>query len=195
MLTLNKVSFAYGETTILDNVSLALPPKGAVCFSAPSGSGKTTLLRLLAGLECPTSGTVAPQGVRTAVVFQENRLLPWLTVEQNVALVCPHTNILPYLEAVELYEDRHKYPAQLSGGMQRRVALARALAYGGDLLLLDEPFTGLDTALRIRIASAIRERFADACIVLVTHSPEEAALFGATVVPLSFPLSGTVTIQ
>ncbi len=192
MLTLDKVSFAYGETPILDTFSLSLPQKGAVCFSAPSGSGKTTLLRLLTGLECPTSGSITPQGVRTAVVFQENRLLPWLTVEQNVALVCPHANIHPYLEAVELYEDRNKYPAQLSGGMQRRVALARALAYGGDLLLLDEPFTGLDAALRERIAAAFRERFADACIVLITHSPEEAALFGATVVSLSFPLSGTI---
>lgn len=185
MLTLESVSFAYGDTPILQNVSLALREKSAVCFTAPSGQGKTTLLRLIAGLETPQSGTITRRdGLRMAVVFQENRLFPWMTAEQNVAAVCPDEDVTPYLDAVELTEARHKYPAALSGGMQRRVALARALAYGGDLLLLDEPFTGLDPALRERVARAIRERFADACIVLITHDTEEAALLGADIVSL-----------
>lgn len=194
MLTLDKVSFAYGDTPILREVSLSLPTVGAVCFTAPSGGGKTTLLRLIAGLEQPQSGTVRCDAERVAVVFQENRLLPWLTAEQNVALACPGKEPLPYLEAVELTEARDKYPAQLSGGMQRRVALARALAFGGDLLLLDEPFTGLDSDLRERVAVAVKKRFAAGCIVLITHSPEEAALLGAKVVPLALPLSGNIRI-
>ncbi len=185
MLTLENVSFSYGEKPILRNVSFTLPTRGAVCFTAPSGRGKTTLLRLLAGLETPQSGTIyRPSSVRTAVVFQENRLFPWLTVAQNVALACPKDDVTPFLEAVELADARDQYPAQLSGGMQRRVALARALAFGGNLLLLDEPFTGLDIALRERVAVAIQKRFADACIVLITHNAEEAALLDATCVPL-----------
>ncbi len=194
MLTLDKVSFAYGDTPILREVSLSLPKSGAVCFTAPSGGGKTTLLRLIAGLEHPQSGTIRCDATRVAVVFQENRLLPWLTAEQNVALACPGEDSLPYLEAVELTEARDKYAAQLSGGMQRRVALARALAFGGDLLLLDEPFTGLDSELRERIAAAVKTRFGTGCIVLITHSPEEAALLGAQVVPLALPICGDIVI-
>ncbi len=185
MLTLDSVSFAYDNTPILRNISLTLREKTAVCYTAPSGTGKTTLLRLIAGLETPQSGTVTRRdGLRTAVVFQEHRLFPWMTVEQNVTAVCPSEDITPYLEAVDLIDARDKYPAELSGGMQRRVALARALAYGGDLLLLDEPFTGLDPALRVRIAEAIRKRFADACIVLITHDIEDAALLHAESIPL-----------
>ena len=185
MLTLDSVSFAYGDTPVLHNVSLTLREKNAVCFTAPSGKGKTTLLRLIAGLETPQSGTVTRRdGLQTAVVFQENRLFPWMTAEENVAAVCPDKDVTPFLDAVELTEARGKYPRELSGGMQRRVALARALAYGGDLLLLDEPFTGLDPALRERIAAAIRTRFADACIVLITHDTDEAALLDAEIVAL-----------
>lgn len=194
MLTLDKVSFAYGGTPIVHEVSLSLPTVGAVCFTAPSGGGKTTLLRLIAGLEQPQSGTIRCEAERVAVVFQENRLLPWLTANQNVALACPGEDPLPYLEAVELTEARDKYPAQLSGGMQRRVALARALAFGGDLLLLDEPFTGLDSHLRERVAMALKARFAAGCIVLITHSPEEAALLGAQIIPLTIPLQGTINL-
>ena len=192
MITLDKVSFSYRDAPVLTDVSLSLPKRGAVCFTAPSGGGKTTLLRLMAGLETPQSGAIGCEATRTAVVFQDDRLLPWLTAEQNVALVCPHQDVLPFLEAVELAEARHKYPSQLSGGMKRRVALARALAFGGDLLLLDEPFTGLDSALRERVARAIHSRFENGCIVLITHSPEEAALLGATVVPLTLPLQGAI---
>lgn len=193
-MRLDNVSFAYRDTPVLNNVSLALPKAGAVCFTAPSGTGKTTLLRLIAGLEAPQKGVVTNEGERVAVMFQDNRLFPWLTAEQNVALACAGEDPLPFLEAVELTDARDKFPSQLSGGMQRRVALARALAFGGDLLLLDEPFTGLDNELRERVAAVIRERFAGGCIVLITHDPAEAALLDATVVPLTFPLSGTIEI-
>ncbi len=193
MISLQNVSFAYGENTILQNVFLTLT-EGAVCFTAPSGSGKTTLLRLLAELERPQNGAVLRQGERVAVLFQENRLFPWLTVEQNVALACPKGDVAPYLEAVELTADKDKYPEELSGGMQRRAALARALAFNGDVLLLDEPFTGLDNDLRERIAKAITERFRPRCTVLITHSPEDAALLNARIIPLSFPLQGKIEL-
>lgn len=193
MVTLEHVSFAYGNVPILRDVSLRLPACSAVCFCAPSGGGKTTLLRLIAGLERPQSGTVQNRAARTAVVFQENRLFPWLTAAQNVALACPHADPLPFLDAVGLAASRDAYPTQLSGGMKRRVALARALAFGGDLLLLDEPFTGLDADLRDRCAAAIRRRFSDAGLVLVTHDDDDARRLGAAVVNLPTPLCGTVS--
>lgn len=194
MITFKNVSFAYGEKPILRAVSASFPLGKAYAFIGPSGCGKTTLLRLVAGLEKPQTGTVCvPLNCQTAVVFQENRLLPWLTVRKNIRLVMPIPNdslVEQCLSAVELTAEAEQYPASLSGGMQRRVALARALAYGGDILLLDEPFTGLDDALKERIAKKFCERFAGKTIFLVTHSSEEATLLGAAILPLSAPLEG-----
>ena len=185
MVTLDHVSFSYGDTPVLTDVSLTLPQNGAVCLFGPSGCGKTTLLRLIAGLESPTVGTVRRDAKRIAMVFQDNRLAPWLTVRENLLLVTNDVNAVDEaLAAVSLQEAAEQRPDELSGGMQRRVALARALAFGGDLLLLDEPFNGLDEALKVSVAAKLRERFAGRPIVLVTHSLDEAALFDATIVNL-----------
>ncbi|MBQ9861608.1 MAG: ABC transporter ATP-binding protein [Clostridia bacterium] len=185
MVTLDRVSFAYGDTPVLTNVSLTLPESGAICLFGPSGCGKTTLLRLIAGLEMPTHGTIHRKASRVAMVFQENRLVPWLTVKENLLLVTDDdAAVEKAIAAVSLQDVANELPDALSGGMQRRVALARALAFGGDLLLLDEPFNGLDDALKVTVAAALRERFAECPIVLVTHSLDEAALFDATVISL-----------
>ncbi len=193
MIQLKKVSFSYGATPILQNLSVTLPQQGVVGFSGPSGCGKTTLLRILAGLEQPQSGTLSrPENCRLSMVFQEDRLLPWLTAEENVRLVCeaqPH-RAAECLQAVGLSEAAHHYPDQLSGGMKRRVALARAMAADGDILILDEPFTGLDTALQEEIAALLREQFKDKLILLVTHGAEEFALFHCTPITLTAPLTG-----
>ncbi len=180
MVIFDAVSFAYGDKPIFTAFSKEFPLGKTHALIGPSGCGKTTLLRLIAGLGAPQSGkVVVPQAAKVTTMFQENRLLPWLTVRQNVALVLPTPNeaLVDWcLAAVELDESVKKYPAELSGGMQRRVALARALAYGGDILLLDEPFNGLDESLKERIAPKIKERFAEKTIFLVTHSEQEAAL-------------------
>lgn len=184
MLKLENVSFAYDTTPIVTDVSLTVENGQAVCLFGPSGCGKTTLLRLIAGLETADGGRIERPD-RVAMVFQENRLAPWLTVRENLQLITDDENaVTAALQAVSLWEDADRYPSELSGGMQRRVALARALAYGGDLLILDEPFNGLDDVLKTKIATALRERFSAAPIVLVTHSTEEAALFHATVIRL-----------
>ena len=194
MISFQNVSFAYDNKPIINDLSFSLPSGGIFRFNGPSGCGKTTLLRLLAGLETPLSGTITrPEGLTLSMVFQENRLLPWLTAEENVAFVCSDpVRVEQALKAVLLWEDRQKYPEELSGGMQRRVAIARALAYGGDLLILDEPFTGLDEQLCHVIAAAILHEYADKLILLVTHSEEEAALFSATTIPLPSPLTGAL---
>ncbi len=199
MVTFENVSFGYKEKPILRFVSASFPLGKAYAFIGPSGCGKTTMLRLIAGLEKAQTGTIyLPQSCRTTMVFQENRLLPWLTIRKNIELVLPAVNdflVTECLSAVELEAEAEQYPAALSGGMQRRVALARALAYGGDILLLDEPFTGLDDALKERIAKKIRENFAQKTIFLVTHSYEEASLLGAEVIPFSVPLEGPLSIH
>ncbi|MBQ7038167.1 MAG: ABC transporter ATP-binding protein [Clostridia bacterium] len=185
MVKLDRVSFSYGGAPVLKDVSLTLPKSGAICLFGPSGCGKTTLLRLIAGLEAPTDGTIHRKASRVAMVFQENRLVPWLTVRENLLLVTDDGDAVEKaLAAVSLQDVANELPDALSGGMQRRVALARALAFGGDLLLLDEPFNGLDDGLKVTVAAALRERFAECPIVMVTHSLDEAALFDATVITL-----------
>ncbi len=192
MLTFDRVSFSYDGTPLLNDVSFTLPKQGAVCFFGPSGCGKTTLLRLIAGLQQPQRGQILKDTPCSfGTVFQENRLLPWLTVRKNIELVCQNAaRVDRVLQAVSLTEDADKYPSELSGGMQRRVAIARALAFDADVLILDEPFNGIDTALRSQIAQHIREQYRDRLIVLVTHSKEEASLLSATICELSPPLSG-----
>jgi len=179
-ISLAEVSLRYGEKQVLDCFSLTLPAHGMVCIFGPSGCGKTSLLRLISGLTAPDVGELCGlEGVKPAVVFQENRLLPWLTVLENVLLVLPDGDAAEarrLLELVELGAEAEKLPGELSGGMQRRVALARALAFGGDLLLLDEPFTGLDNALAKRMMSLIAELYEGKLVLMITHDKDLCAL-------------------
>ncbi len=194
----DKVTFSYGDIPVLREFSLTLPEKGAVCLFGPSGCGKSTLLRLLAGLEQPQAGRIT--GLlekRFTVVFQENRLLPWISAVENVALALPGRNrqnrerAADWLRLMGLAEEVDSLPFTLSGGMQRRVAIARALAAEGDILLLDEPFTGLDDERRRDIVAVIRKTYADRLVVLVTHSEEEWRELDAFCLRLpQTPLSG-----
>ena len=149
----------FGEKTVLDRFSLSLPLSGVTALSAPSGSGKTTLLRVLGGLQ---AGGGVVEGVapgRTAFLFQEDRLLPWRTVGEHISDVLPRerrTEVSRWLELAELEGEADSWPAALSGGMGRRLALARVLALGGELYLLDEPFAGVDAPRAERILKRIR---------------------------------------
>lgn len=166
------LNLTYEEKQVLKDFSLELPDVPVLGFTGPSGCGKTSLLRILAGLTKPDSGTV--HGWNTcAVLFQENRLLPWRTVEQNITDVMPHDRrheAAKWLALGELEGEEKQYPSQLSGGMARRLAVARCAALGGDVLLLDEPFTGVDPQRAGRILSRLRELGVP--IVLVSHEPE-----------------------
>lgn len=182
MIVLSDVTAGYPGKTVLQKLSLSLPEQGAVALMAPSGFGKTTLLRVLAGLLKPSSGTVSGlENKKIAFLFQEDRLLPWLNAEKNVSIVSSAEKARLWLQAMEI-EDPGLYPHEMSGGMQRRVALARATAFGGDLLLLDEPFKGMDEALRARIAARVKNQFP--LTVLSVHDQEEAELMGATILRL-----------
>ena len=182
-LILTDISKAYGENQVLEHISLAFPQGSRTCVMAPSGRGKTTLLRIILGLTKPDSGAVTGRPTKTAAVFQEDRLCGDLTVGANLRMVCGKTKKDPEIQAVlaalGIGETLDLPAAQLSGGMARRAALARALLAAPELLILDEPFTGLDPAAREASAAAIRETCPGATILLVTHRKEDAALIGA----------------
>lgn len=185
MIDIRGLCVSFGGRPVLSGCSLHVPDGGRVALMGPSGCGKTTLINAVAGLLRPDAGTVDLHGGRVAYVFQEPRLLPWLTAAENVNLVLSDgaatlDRALELLRAVGLAEAADKYPAQLSGGMQQRVALCRALAYGGDILLLDEPLKGLDRELRETVASLILDRSRGSTVLLVTHDPEEARLLADT---------------
>lgn len=180
------LSKAFGAQAVFSDFSLSLPIKTTVCLMGPSGCGKTTLLRLLMGLEQPDSGrvhSIHPQ----SVVFQEDRLLGKLTAQGNLRLVggrgCEgRANRL--LSRLGLGQEGTKPVKEFSGGMKRRVAIARALLVPYELLLLDEPFKGLDIEARQRAAQVILEEARGKTILLVTHDPEEARLMQAQMIQL-----------
>lgn len=178
MLNCVDLSLSYGEKAVLQNFSLTLPLSGITALRGPSGCGKTTLLRLLGGLERPHSGHIegiAPE--KTAFLFQENRLFPWRNVLQHLTDVMKTpdpTLARQLLELVELSGEESCYPRELSGGMGRRLALARALALGGELLLLDEPFAGVDPDRAERIVKRLKARGTP--ILLVSHEERLTAL-------------------
>ena len=171
MISVSNITVCFAEKTVLDGFSLAVPEQGITALSGPSGCGKTTLLRVLAGLQKPQAGTASLPGP-VSLLFQEDRLLPWRTVGQHITDVLPKARrgeAGRWLELVELAGEQARYPAQLSGGMGRRLALARCLACGGALLLLDEPFAGVDAQRAGRILARIR---ALATPVLLTSHQE-----------------------
>lgn len=176
MIELRDVTFSYGEHVILDRFSLSLPARGLTALSGPSGCGKTTLLRLLAGLETAQSGSISLPG-KAVILFQEDRLLPWRTAAQHLTDVLPpeqRSRADALLALVELTGEARRRPGELSGGMCRRLALARALACPGALYLLDEPFSGIDPDRARRILERLSQLSAP--IVFTSHQPELAAL-------------------
>lgn len=182
MLKIHDLSFSYGKKQVLQSLSLEIESGEIVAVMGASGCGKSTLLQLIAGLLKSTSGNIEHDFERISYAFQEPRLFPWLTVEDNLKAVLPkeQTNqeeaILHALELVELLDSKALYPDALSGGMKSRASLARALAFDGDLLLLDEPFAALDRDLCLRLGDRLKQAIKSRGItaILVTHNPEDA---------------------
>jgi NitT/TauT family transport system ATP-binding protein len=178
MITIDRLTLSYGSQQVLKDCSLQVEPGSRVALMGPSGCGKTSLINVIAGLLTPDSGKVSVNG-KVSYVFQEPALFPWLTAVDNINVVLsdgPET--LPraeqLLEAVGLSDCRDKYPHQLSGGQKQRIAICRALAYGGDILLLDEPLKGLDADTRDQVSALLRQEWAGKTLLLVTHDPSEA---------------------
>jgi ABC-type nitrate/sulfonate/bicarbonate transport system ATPase subunit len=176
---------------VLGGVSLALAKGEIAAIVGPSGCGKTTLLRIIVGLDRDFEGGVRlPAHGRLGVVFQEPRLLPWRTVDENVRLAAPQANdaaLNALFAALGLAEHRRHYPGELSVGLARRVALARAFAVEPDLLVLDEPFVSLDAALAARLRAELIDLVSRRPVttLLVTHDIDEAIGLADRIVLLS----------
>jgi NitT/TauT family transport system ATP-binding protein len=205
-LELDDVSFGYGAGTVLADLSLRVREGEFVSLLGPSGSGKSTVLRLLAGLEIPRKGGVRHAGmavtgpdIHRGVVFQDYSLFPWMSLAENVVLAIgkAHPQLSggqrrelaeEYLELVGLGDACAKYPRELSGGMCQRGAIARALAMGSPVLLMDEPFGALDPVNRTRLQDLLLEVWGSSkpgrTIVFVTHDVDEAVLLADRVVVL-----------
>jgi iron(III) transport system ATP-binding protein len=200
------VSKSFSAYPALDRVSLTIKDGEFVALLGPSGSGKTTLLRILAGLERPDAGTVtigdrvvagpggqwvAPEKRRVGLVFQDWALFPHLSVDGNVGYGVPRSDrrrrVDEALALVGLSGLGDRMPATLSGGQQQRVALARALAPRPSVLLLDEPFSNLDTALRVQVRSEVHALLTalDVTAIFVTHDQDEAFVLGDHVAVMS----------
>ena len=178
MITIDRLTLSYGSQQVLKDCSLRVEAGSRVALMGPSGCGKTSLINGIAGLLTPDSGKVSVNG-KVSYVFQEPALFPWLTAVDNINVVLsdgPET--LPraeqLLEAVGLSDCRDKYPHQLSGGQKQRIAICRALAYGGDILLLDEPLKGLDADTRDQVSALLLQEWTGKTLLLVTHDPSEA---------------------
>lgn len=186
MIAFKNVSVKLGKTTVLKDFSMTVNQGEHVALMGASGSGKTTVLKLIAKQLQPDSGSISCNTNKISYMFQEPRLVPWLTAADNVNLVLgDHPNSLPeaikWLKAVGLEDAISKYPSELSGGMQQRTALARALAYNGDILLLDEPLSALDETMAEELLLMIKEYAKDKTVILVTHSSKQAKLFADTI--------------
>ena len=188
MIRCKELTVSFGDRTVLDRFSLNIPAAGVTALSGPSGCGKTTLLRVLAGLERPQGGTMEDLSPRqTAILFQDDRLLPWRTVGQHLTDVLPRERwgeVPALLAMVELEGEEKSFPSALSGGMGRRLALARCLALEARLYLLDEPFAGVDLSRALRILHRLKAR--PAPVLLVSHEPAILA-HADTVITLDGP--------
>ncbi|MBT9172704.1 MAG: Bicarbonate transport ATP-binding protein CmpD [Syntrophomonadaceae bacterium] len=191
-----KVGKGVKSLKVYENFSLTVPEKKITCIMGPSGGGKTTLLNLISGLLKPDSGEFKGfAGKTVSYLFQEPRLLPWKTVWQNIDFVSK--DIYPkkqraeivdkYLKMVDLYDFRDYWPEKLSGGMKQRVSIARAFVFPSDLLLMDEPFKGLDLQLKISLMDSFAALWQQdlRTVIFVTHDLDEALYLGDEIYVLS----------
>lgn len=185
MIKIDNISFGYTKTPVFNNFSLTIGANDKICLFGESGCGKTTLLRLILGLEKPQKGSINKTKGKAAVVFQDKILLPFKTVLENITLMgADKDTALFQLKALGIESFANSLPDELSGGMQRRAAIARALSADFDFLVLDEPFTGLDEDNIKLAAKHILDTVKDKPIILVTHSLYEAELLNTKIIKL-----------
>lgn len=190
-IILKDIKKSFADNVVINNLSLKLVFNEIVCLLGPSGCGKTTLLNIIAGIIKQDSGTIkGVQGKSISYVFQENRLIPHLNIYDNVRIVLKNDDnnyILKNLELVMLKDANQRFAYELSGGMKRRASLARALAYDGDIFLLDEPFKEIDITTKNSIIDAMKEKLKTKAVLFVTHDIDEAISFSDKIYIISGP--------
>ena len=190
MLKLSHLQKSFGDLPVIRDFSLTVEDREIVALIGPSGCGKSTLLHMISGLREPNSGTIDGADGKLSYMFQTSRLLPWRTVWDNIRLVrenAPDAEIQQLIDDVGLTGFERYFPGQLSGGMARRCALARAFHYGGDLLLMDEPFQGLDYGLRMEMLDMLLSVWKKQrqSVLFVTHEIDEALTVSSRIAVLS----------
>ena len=184
-MRIENICKSYGGHVVLDHVSFTAQ-RGVTCLMAPSGTGKTTLLRILLGLETADSGTITDPPARWGVMFQEDRLIPRISALENLRFAIgpalDEKKALALLARLGLGGEGEKPIREYSGGMKRRLALARAILAPAEALALDEPFTGLDEGNKGACIAAIREAAGEKPVLLVTHDVADAEALGANIV-------------
>ncbi|MCR4707397.1 MAG: ABC transporter ATP-binding protein [Clostridiales bacterium] len=190
MLEVRHISKAFAGLAVLDDLSLCVRDREIVALTGPSGCGKTTLLNLISGIGSPDMGEIIGADKKISYMFQNTRLLPWRTVYDNIRLVnerAGHDAVMDLIRAVGLAGFEEYYPGQISGGMAKRCALARAFHYEGELLLMDEPFQGLDYGLRMEMLEMTLRiwKARKPSILFVTHEIDEALTVASRVAVLT----------
>ncbi len=188
-MQIHNLCFSFGDIKLFDQLNLNIPDGQITAIMAPSGKGKTTLLRLIAGLLSPDSGSIERQDGEVGMMFQEPRLFAQLTVVQNVMLVIKNKKekrerAMHLLQLFGVDDAADKYPEELSGGMAKRVSLARAIAYDAPILLLDEPFSGLDDQTKQIAMQHAKQELHGKTVLLVTHDINEANAFANHIITL-----------
>ncbi|MDE7478761.1 MAG: ATP-binding cassette domain-containing protein [Lachnospiraceae bacterium] len=187
-ICIRDVSKSFGNKVVFQKLNLTIKSGKTTCIMAPSGGGKTTLLRILMGLERADNGNVTGlEGRRFSAVFQEERLCEHMTAQDNVRLVTPKLDkktVIQEMSRLGLTDCSSQRVSELSGGMCRRVSILRALLAEYDVLFLDEPFKGLDDALKEQVMAYVKEKTTGKTVLFVTHDRNEAFTLGAEVIEL-----------
>lgn len=183
MIEFKNIKKLYGGKLVFDSLNLSLTPGSRTAIMGPSGCGKTTALMMLASLEVPDGGEIVGlENKRVSMVFQDDRLCENLSLYANIKIVCSaekrRSDIVEAAQALGLGESLNKAASKLSGGMKRRAAIIRAMLADFDVLLLDEPFNGLDADAKRQTAEFINTNLNGRTVVLVTHNPDDAELLG-----------------
>lgn len=188
MIKINNIYKKYYDKVIFENFSLSFPENKITCILGPSGIGKTTLLKLMSGLEKVDSGLITGlDNKNISYIFQEPRLFQWFNVYENLDVILKNQYpentqrneiITNYLNLVDLYKSKDLYPSELSGGMKQRLSIARAFAFPSDILLMDEPFNGLDMNLKFAVMESFKTLWlkTNKTVIFITHDVDEAVM-------------------
>ncbi|MBO7311087.1 MAG: ABC transporter ATP-binding protein [Clostridia bacterium] len=173
MIEFKKLCVKYDEQTVINDLSHTLDDGKIYGISGQSGVGKTTLINTVAGIVKPYSGEIINTHSKLSYIFQDARLFPWLTAFQNIECVCKDKEKALYYLELLLPDNADKYPHELSGGMKQRVSIARALAYDAPLMLLDEPFKGLDIETKLSTATTVFEHLKGRTAIIISHDEND----------------------